>query len=798
MYNHSLRVLRRQKGHLLINVAGLSIGMACSLIIALFILHELSYDRFNENKDRLYRLIVHGIIGDRELSYAVTSAPVGPTMLREFPEVESYARINTLYSPTIKYRDQKYTENGFIESDSTFFDLFSIPLLRGDKNKVLNEPNALVISQSTAKKIFGEEDPMGKILQAGNDNVLYKITGIMADIPGNSHITANMIGSFMTNPESRDPYWANNNYATYILLKPGSKLDQVNARMSGLVRKYMGTIALESLGISIDEFMSKYKYNIYLQSIKEIHFDTETTLLANTKPASNKKYLYIFGSTALLIIIIASINFMNLSTAQATKRAKEIGIKRASGSSKGLLIRQFLGESVLLTFLSLLIAVIIIENLLPYFNNLLGVKLQLKLFDNWFTLPALLALSAIIGLLAGSYPAFYLSSFSPAAVLKGKPAEKSRIGALRNVLVILQFSISITLIAGTIIMLRQIRFMQNKDLGFNKEQLLVITKADAIGKSVNTFKDALLKIPDVIRATSSTAVPGHSESGRTYSVEGQTDKVMDFKINFIDYDFMETYGMHLASGRAFDETYTDEANACIINESTIKQLNLTDPLNTTLLDGYSKQSVVGVINDFHYESLQSGINPYVFKLKTDSMNYGYITVRLSVNATAKSIKDIEKLWNAYAVNDPFQFFFMDQEFAQKYREERQGAQLALIFSVIAILIASLGLFAIMSFSLEQRTKEIGIRKVMGASMHGIFCQITRELLVLICIATVISWPVIYFAMKNWLQSFYYRIDIRAFDLLAGFFIAIAIAVMTISYKAYLSARANPVEALRYE
>jgi len=435
---------------------------------------------------------------------------------------------------------------------------------------------------------------------------------------------------------------------------------------------------------------------------------------------------------------------------------------------------------------------------LPYFNNLLGVKLQMKLFDNWYTFPALLALSAIIGLLAGSYPAFYLSSFSPAAVLKGKPIEKSKIGALRNVLVILQFSISIILIAGTIIMLRQIRFMQNKDLGFKKEQLLVITKAEAIGKSVNTFKDALLKIPDVIGATSSTAVPGHSESGRTYSVEGQTDKVMDFKINFIDYDFIETYSMHLASGRAFDETFADEANACIINESTIKQLNLTDPLNTTLLDGYSKQAVVGVINDFHYESLQSGINPYVFKLKTDSLNYGYITVRLSVNATAKSIKDIEKLWNAYAVNDPFQYFFMDQEFAQKYREERQGAQLALIFSVIAILIASLGLFAIMSFTLEQRTKEIGIRKVMGASMHGIFYQITKELLVLICIATVISWPVIYFAMKNWLQSFYYRINIRAFDLLAGFLIAIAIAVLTISYKTYLSARANPVEALRYE
>jgi putative ABC transport system permease protein len=798
MVKHSLRILNRQKGYLLINIAGLSIGIACSLIIALFILHEVSYDQFHEKKDRLYRMVVHGIIGDREVSYAVTSAPVGPTVLREFPEVEGFTRINILNAPTIKYQEKKFTEDHFIESDSSFFELFSIPLLRGDKNNVLNTPNALVISQSTAIKLFDQEDPIGKVIQVGNKYMLYTVTGIMADIPDNSHFTCNMIGSFMTNPDSKDTYWANNNYATYILLKTGVKPEQVNARMPGLIRKYMGTIARESLGISIDEFISKYKYNFYLQPIKDIHFDTEITQLVNTKPASNRKYLYIFGCAAILIILVAAINFMNLSTAQALKRVKEVGIKRASGSSKGMLIKQFLSESVLLSLISLVLAIIIIENVLPYFSNLLGIKLQMKLFGNWYTLPALLTLSVFVGLFAGSYPAFYLSSFNPVAVLKGKPVEKTKIGKFRNILVILQFSISIILIAGTIIMSRQIRYMLNKDLGFNKEQLMVIARADAIGKSVKTFKEAILKTPDVIQVTSSTAVPGHSESGRTYSVEGRDADVMDFKINFVDYDFFQTYDIRLASGRAFNESFADEKNACIVNESTINQLSITDPLNTNLVDGFSRLSIIGVVNDFHYESLQHGINPYIFKLKGDSMNYGYITVRLSANATTESIKNIEKLWDEFALNDPFHFFFLDQDFAQKYKEEKQNAILALVFSIMAIFIASIGLFGLMSFNLEQKTKEIGIRKAMGASIQSIFYEILKELLILVCIATIISWPVIYLVMKNWLQSFYYRINLGTLDFLASFLIAVVIALITIGYRTLYTAKANPVEALRYE
>ena len=795
---YSFRVLNRQKGYILINTIGLSIGIACSLIIALFILHEKSFDQFHEKKDRIYRLVVTGIIGDRELNYAVTSAPVGPTMLSEFPEVEDFTRINTLDAPRIQYQDKIYAENGFIESDSSFFNIFSIPLVRGNLKTVLAESRTLVLSQSVARRIFGEEDPMDKMLLVGNEKVLYRVTGIMADFPENSHFKATMIGSFASNPNSRDNYWGNNNYATYVLLKQDATPEDVNAKMPGLVRRYMGDMAQKSLGISVDEFISKYKYNIHLQPIGEIHLDPSLIQITNMKPSANPKYLNIFGSVAVLIIIIAAINFMNLSTAQASKRAKEVGIKKVSGSSKGMLVRQFLTESILLSFASLVLAIILIENTLPYFNNLLGVKLQLNLFSEWYMLPALTLLSILVGLLAGIYPAFYLSSFNPSLVLKGRITNTLHHGRFRSILVILQFSISIILIVGTLIMVRQIRFMLSKDLGFNKERLMVISHAESVGTHVKAFKDALNRIPEVDIVTASTAVPGHSESGKTYTVEGLTGKVMDFRINYVDYDFFETYGMKLDSGRAFDASFAADYNAGVVNESAVKQLNLRNPFATILVDGYEKVSIVGTVRNFHFESLHSQINPYIFRLKDDSTNYGFFSVRLLPAATAKTIREIERVWKTFAPEDPIQFFFMDEDFARKYKEERQNAQLSVIFSVLAIIIASLGLFGLTSFSIEQRTKEIGLRKSMGATVPGIFLLITREFIMLVLISTLISWPLIYFIARDWLENYYYRINLKPFDFLAGFFITLVIAMITISYRIAKTATTNPVEALRYE
>lgn len=798
LLKHSLRTLNRQKGYFLINIAGLSIGIACSLIIALFIIHELSFDQFNEKKDRIFRLVISGVIGEQELNVAITSSTVAPTMMREFPEVEDFTRISTPNESLVEYMGKKYFEKGFIESDSSFFNVFSIPLLRGNKNSVLSEPHTLVISESTAVRLFDKDDPIDKSLLIGNDTVPYRITGLMADFPETSHFTANMIGSFVTNPRSRDPYWGNNNFGTYILLKPHTDSKHVNAKMPGMIRKYMGELAQQALGITIDELITKNKYTISLQPITEIHLNPKITQPANTKPANNPKYLYIFGSIALLIIIIAVINFMNLSTAQASKRAKEVGIKKVSGSTKGMLVRQFLTESILLSFASLVLAVVVIENFLPYFNRMLGIGLQLNLFSNWTTIPALLGLSLILGLIAGSYPAFFLSAFNPYTVLKGKFRDSMKNGRLRSILVIFQFSISIMLIAGTFIMFRQIRFMLNKDLGFNKEQLMVITHADAIGNHFKAFKDELAKIPEVLKVASSTAVPGHSESGKTYVVEGRVGEIMEFKINYIDYDFFETYGIKLTSGRDFNESFTDDNSSCIVNEIAVQRLNLHDPLSTRLVDNFEKLSIVGTVKDFHFESLQNEINPYVFKFKAENRNYGFFSIRLSTRATSQTIKDIENAWNTFANNDPIQFFFMDQDFEQKYQEEKQSARLSVIFSILAVIIASLGLFGLTSFTIEQRTKEIGIRKTMGASMPGIFYLISKEFVGLVSVSALISWPLIYFVAKNWLQNYHYRIELRPWDFLAGFIIALLVSLITISYRTIRSARTNPIEALRYE
>jgi putative ABC transport system permease protein len=501
---------------------------------------------------------------------------------------------------------------------------------------------------------------------------------------------------------------------------------------------------------------------------------------------------------AILIIIIAAINFMNLSTAQAPRRAKEVGIKKVSGSSRGSLMQQFVAESVILAFSSLVLAVIIIENALPYFSNLLGVKLQMNLFGDWFMVPALLILSLIVGLLAGTYPAFFLSSYNPALVLKGKPQEQIKHGRFRSILVILQFSISVILIVGTIIMARQLRFMLNKNLGFNKEQLMVITRAYAIGTHVKAFKEGLLNIPEVKKVTFSSAIPGHSESGKTYAVEGRTGEVMDFKVSYVDNDFFDTYGMKMASGRTFNDSFGADKGSCIVNESTVSQLNLTDPLNTRLVDGFEKLAVVGVIRNFHFESLHTGINPYLFRLKDDSTNNGYISIRLSAKATAGTIKEIEKHWDEFSKSNPFQYFFIDQDFAQKYKEEKQSAQLSIIFSILAIIVASMGLFGLTSFTIEQRTKEIGIRKAMGASITGIFYLVTREFILLVTISTIISWPLIYYIASNWLRNYYYRIHMSVWDFLAGFIIALAVAMITISFRAIQSAKTDPVETLRYE
>jgi putative ABC transport system permease protein len=803
LFRHSLRALRRQKSYVFINILGLATGIACSLVIALFIIHELSYDNYHEKKDRIYRLILNGKISGQELKVVSTASPIGPTMKEEFPEVENFLRINSRGETIVKYEEAFFTEDHFFEADSTFFDFFSIPLIRGNKATVLNASHPVVLSETTAAKIFGTTDPINKMLKVGTDSTRYRVTGVFKDIPETTHFEANMISSFMTNSRANDKEWLSNSFSTYILLHPNADPESVNTKMDGMIVKYVGPQILKYLGITIQDFLTQgNKYTIYLQPLSDVHLDP--SIHQDLKPAGDPKYLWIFGSIAMLIILIAAMNFMNLSTAQASKRAKEIGIKKVVGSSRGALISQFITETIILSFLALIVAIMISEIALPYFNKLLDLKLTIGYFSTWYTIPALLALSLFIGFLAGSYPAFYMSSFNPYMVLKGKLRSSRTSVNLRSILVVLQFAISIVLISGTLIMFRQISYMLKKDLGFNKENVLVIKRAEAVGNHIAGFKTALAKIPGVLSVAASTAVPGHGNNNNGYMIKGRPDETFLMQTNWVDYDYLETYGHKLESGRFFDKSITTDKGACIINQEAVKDFMLTNPFETRIIRGGDDSEertlvpVIGITKDFHFESLRSEISPHIMMFKNEDVHWGYFSIRLSASANNATVSQIEKTWESFTNNDPMQYFFMDRDVEQMYKADRQNALLAIVFTIMAILIAALGLYGLTSFTVQQRTREIGIRKTFGASVGRIRLLIAKEIIILLCISLVIAMPLIYLVADNWLNNYHYRITPGAIDFIYGFAIAVFIAITTISYRAIKAALANPAVSLRYE
>ncbi|MFP4471843.1 MAG: FtsX-like permease family protein, partial [Bacteroidales bacterium] len=767
---YSLRALLRQKSYVVINVIGLATGLVCSLIIALFILNELSYDQYHQEKDRIYRVILHGKLGGQEVEVYSTASPLGKAMLNEFPEVENFVRLNRWGETTIRYNESYFTEHNFIEADSTFFDFFSIPLIKGNKTTALNQARSLVLSETTARKIFGNEDPVNKMLQVGSDTAFYRVTGVMQDVPSNTHFEASIIGSFMTNSRANDDTWLSNSFSTYVMLRPNALPERVDERFKPLIVKYVGPLVQRFFGISMDEFLAQgNKYNMYLQKLTDIHLDP--SIQQEFKPANDPRYLWIFGSIALLIIVIAAVNFMNLSTAQAAKRAKEVGIKKVAGSTKKMLVGQFMLETLILSFIALALALIVTEISLPWFNNLLDLDLQISYFSTWYTIPAMLLLILLIGAMAGSYPAFYLSSFSPYMVLKGSMRSGRKQSRLRSVLVVLQFAISIVLIVGTTIMFRQLNFMQNKELGFDKEQVMVITRADAIGNKINSFKEELKKIPGVLSVSASTAVPGRNNNNNGYRLKGRPDESFLLQTCWADYDFLETYGIKLVNGRFFDPAMSTDTGACVLNESAVKHYMLADPFSERFVTSDNEDEtevlmpVIGVVGDFHHESVRSPISPYMFQFKNDRMTWGFISVRLSENFSRNTISDIENVWSSFTSNSPLQSFFMDQDFERMYREERQNAKLSVLFTLLGIMIASLGLYGLTSHTVVQRTKEIGVRKAFGATVGDIWFLIAKEILILVLIAAVIAAPLIWLVADDWLQNYHYRIFLNPLDFL---------------------------------
>jgi putative ABC transport system permease protein len=489
---------------------------------------------------------------------------------------------------------------------------------------------------------------------------------------------------------------------------------------------------------------------------------------------------------------------MNLSTAQASRRAKEVGIKKTGGSTRGMLVIQFLFESVILSFIALVLALVFILYTLPFFNTLLDTGLRLILFENWYTVPVLILFTFLVGIMAGSYPAFYLSSFNPYEVLKGSIRHSIKNGRLRSILVVFQFAISILLIVGTNIMYRQIKYMLNKDTGFNKKQLVVMEGADALGTRMKSFKETVKNIPGVINMASSTTVPGGTKNHESYTVEGRQEKALIMQTSYVDYNFLDTYGMTLVSGRFFNESYPSDKEACLVNESAVKRFSITDPEKTRIIEGNKYIPILGVVRDFNFESLRSPVQPYIFKFQNEDNLQGYITIRLSSLNYSKTINAMEAVWKEYTENSPLQYYFVEEDFAKMYRQEIQIAKLAVLFTMLAILIASLGLFGLTSYTVEQRTKEIGVRKAMGSSATGVYLEISKETIILVSISAIIAWPVIYYYAGIWLENFYYRINPGVFSFILGFIIALGIAIFSISIRIIRAARTNTAQLLKYE
>jgi putative ABC transport system permease protein len=804
-FKTALRNIFRHKTYVIINILGLAVGFACSLMIFIFVIHELSFDKFNEKYDRIYRLYIDGKMGESEFKASWTAAPTAKAFIQEFPEVETAIRMTSWDETLVQVDDRKFIESHIAFADSDFFRVFTLPLIEGNPRKALAVPNAVVLTKSQSVKYFGKGSAIGQHLRIGNDTTLYTITGVMVDVPENCHFDFDMLISFLSHPRANDDFWLSNSFATYVLLKQGASAQSVKDKLPMLMEKYVGPQVEKVLGLNLKAFVEKgNKYGIYMQPLSDVHLNPE--IGSDFKQANDRRYIYIFSGIAFLILIVAGINYMNLSTARSTKRSREVGLRKVMGSSRALLIRQFMVESVLLTFISLVLAVVFVELLLPVFNNMLQTNLVVGYFSKWYVIPGLIFLAFLIGILSGSYPAWFLASFMPVKVLYGKLKLGLSNARLRSVLVVFQFMISIALILGSMIIYKQIYYMINKDLGFDKEQLLVIRRMDAVHKKIIPFKEEIGKIPGVISSTNSTAVPGYPNNNNGFQIEGRpAEEAYLMQVNWVDYDYLKTYRIPMKEGRMFDRDFAADSSMVIVNEEAVRRFAITDPFNARFiepgktLEERRYHNIVGITKNFHYQSLRMSIDPAVFMLKPEGWDWaGYLTIRLNKDNIDQAIDQINKTWRKFTNDEPFQYFFLDKEFEKFYKEEKRTARIAVAFSILAIFIACLGLFGLTSFATEQRAREISLRKVLGSSLSGIMLLFVREVLVLIAISTVPAWIITYFLMNKWLQNFHYRINMKFEEFFLSFFITLLIALITVCYRTYRAGMANPAEVLKYE
>ena len=774
------RNFRRHKAYSFINIAGLAIGITACILLLLWVQDEWSYDRFHTNVNELYRVLLDPL-GASPTHEAVTPPLLAEKMKESFPEVVNAARVATSGTLLFKHGDQAFYEGQGIFADPAFFEMFSFPFLRGDPATAFSELRSIVITENMAAKFFRDENPLGKILTI-NNTTDYKVTGVIKNVPHNSHLGFNYVRNFMLLKEYGVNLegWGNVSFHTYVQLQKNSSADRVNEKLKTMIEE-------EDPGHNM----------YYLQPLTQVHLHSNF----NFDPAvtGSVMYIYIFTAAAIFILFIACINFVNLTTARSGIRAKEVGMRKAVGAFRKDIVKQFFGESLLLSFMALLLAVILLQLLLPLFNDLAGKELTMSHSGYLQILLGLMGIALFTGLLSGTYPALFLSSFQTISVIKNLPQSGTKGALFRKILVVTQFSLTIVIMIGTIVVHKQLDHIRNLNLGYDKDHMVCFPLRGEFGKEMDAAKAELRQNPNILDVTATSSLPTHIGTGTSGAQwEGKPDDLrIQMQIVSVDHSYLDTFRMKMAEGRFFSKEFeSDKTESYVLNEAAIKAIGMNSPIGKRFAIGRESGAIIGVIKDFNYKSLHSEIEPLIMVMDPNFLRYACI--RISSENVEETIAFLESIWNKFSAGYPFDYTFLDDRINNLYKSEQNVGTVFNYFTVLVILIACLGLFGLASFTAEQRTKEIGIRKVLGALVPNIFLLLSREFAKWVLLANIIAWPVAYFIMNRWLENFAYRtkIGVGTFFLSSG--LALVIALLTVSYQCLKAARFNPVDALKYE
>lgn len=792
-----IRNFKKHLGYSFINIFGLSVSIVCCILMFLWVNDELSYDRFYPQADRIYRIGYYGVVQGNTMHGVQACPTLEPVLNQDFPEVEVATKFSKLGYPVMRYGDKVFSEERYFAADPHFFEVFQIPFIAGDPETALSKPSSMVINQSTAEKYFGDENPIGKTLNSDNRRD-WLVTGVVKDMPKNAHFHFDLLVSMSSyRGMGEETTWISNNYYTYFILQKGVDWKTFEQKLQQEEIKYIEPQVAEMFGVSWEQMLQAgNEYYHFLQPLTWIHLHSH--LEHELEPNGDMIYVTIFIIAALGILILAVANFVNLSTARSMNRAREVGIRKSVGSTRTILIRQFLTESLIYVFISMILALLLVQIVLPAFQKLTGKSLALPLGDPVMIL-LILGFILIVGLLAGLYPAFFLSSFRPVSVLK-KDAQTTQNSWIRSALVVFQFSIAIILIIGTFVVRRQVGYIQDQKLTMSKEKILNIHKTDDLGREISTFKQIISKHPNIIAATNTNVLLGGLIGDNFYKVPGRPENEQRVIHNlFTDADYGQVYGVKMTEGTFFPDDFSSDKQALVLNESAVRILELKDPVGQNLDLAGRIMPIVGVTEDFHYRSIHHPIAPLIINvLGRDAWGGREISLRISTKNIQETIAFLEKTWREFSGNQAFEYEFFDDYYDSMYRAEFRTNSIFIAFSLFAVFIAGLGLLGLSAFMAEQRTKEIGIRKVLGATSGNIVVMLIKQFTKWIIISTVIAWPLAFFFMKSWLQNFAYHVNLGIWIFIPSFFFALLVVMLSVSYQTVKAARANPVNSLRYE